>query len=168
MKKNILKFAFLLLFITAFGFSADAQIRVGGGLIFNTEEGAGLGIGIRGEYTIAEKIVLAPGYNFFFEEDNASVREFNFNVHYPFAIGESVSVYPFVGFNRTSISVDLGGIFGNLKVSEVGANLGGGVNIGINERMSAFGELKYVILFADGNEYKPLILSAGVLFTIGG
>lgn len=166
MKKNILQFIFFGLFFMGLSLTADAQFRVGGGLAFNTEEGPGIGIDLRAEYVVNEKFVIAPNFNLFFKNDGVSVSEFNADIHYAVNVSDGLGFYPLGGINITRIKFDLGSL-GSASNSEFGLNAGGGLNFGISDNLRVFGELKYVLLF-DAGGYNPLVLSAGVMYQIGG
>ena len=163
MKKNMLKLISGFLLIFALSFNANAQFEIGGGLVFSTESGPTIGVDARVQFGVAETFRIAPSLNYLFKSDGVSILEINGDVHYPFAVTESVTIYPIGGLNITRISVDLG--FGSGSDSEIGINLGGGVNFNITESIRAFAELKAVVLI-DG--YSPIIIGAGVLFPIGG
>lgn len=154
MKKNLLKLTFLGFFLFALSFNSDAQIRVGGGLVFNAETAPDLGLNFRAEVGIGDAIVIAPNFTYYFKTFGITVTEINGDVHYPFDITESVTVYPLGGLNVSSI--------GDTKI---GINLGGGAQFGISDNLRVFAELKYIALI---EFYSPVVIGGGVLFEIGG
>jgi hypothetical protein len=160
MKKNLLKLITGIFFV-ALSFNANAQFDIGGGLIFNSEAAPDLGLNARVQFGVAEILVIAPAINYYFKTLGLNVLEVNGDVHYPFAVGESINVYPLGGLSLSRFSG-----FGNSN-SRLGLNLGGGVNFGITDSLKGFGELKTILVF-DGDGYSPIVLSAGVLFSLGG
>ncbi len=159
MKKNLLKLTFLALFVFALGTNADAQLRIGGGLVFNTDLNSKIGFDLRSEIGVGDVIVIVPNFNLYLPKDGVTTWEINGDVHYPFAVTDAVNVFPLAGLNITSIS--LGG-FGS--ATEVGINLGGGANFAITDSMRIFAEIKYVAIITG---YTPLVLGAGILFDLG-
>ncbi|MCB0620041.1 MAG: hypothetical protein KDC41_15295, partial [Saprospiraceae bacterium] len=81
----------------------------------------------------------------------------NVDGHYLF-LNESFLVYALAGLNLAFVSVDLGA-FGDASDSELGLNLGGGIQLPITDALGLLGEVKYVIGDAD-----QLVLTVGAIF----
>ena len=83
------------------------------------------------------------------------------NAHWLFPVAPQITVYPLAGLGilGSSYSIDLGpfGDYGGSD-SEVGFNLGGGVDFNLTDKLFLNAELKYKI----GNTWDRLLLSAGV------
>ena len=146
-----------------------AQIKAGGGLVFGSEISQ-LGIDVRGEYYIDENWVVVPNFNFFFsDKETISVLEIkttlttlNFDGHYLFPLdGDQFDVYPLAGINFSIVSVkdDFSGL--DDSETKVGLNLGGGGQYEINDLLTAFAEIKYVI-----SDFDQLVIGGGILVTI--
>lgn len=137
------------------GAMAQNEFSAGGGLAYGTEVEA---IGIQGgaTYSFTEEIRGAADIIIYFP-DNYDWWELNVNGHYNFFSEDGVSVYALAGLNYATLSVDLGQ-FGDASDSELGLNLGGGAEFGV-EFANVYAELKYVLGNAD-----QLGLSAGLRF----
>ncbi|WP_440998821.1 outer membrane beta-barrel protein [Fodinibius sp. SL11] len=155
--KRTIKLA-LLLFGLIFAYHASAQaqdFKLGGGLAYGSEVEA-IGIQAGGVYNFTEKINGAADFIIFFP-DNYDWWELNVNGHYGFYAKDNVRVYGLAGLNYATLKVDLGQ-FGSNSESELGLNLGGGAEFGI-DFANLYTELKYVIGNAD-----QLAISAGLRF----
>lgn len=136
---------------------AQNDFSVGGGLAYGSEVEA-IGIQAGATYAITEEISAAADFIIFFP-DNYDWWELNVNGHYNFFSEDNVSVYGLAGLNYATLSVDLGQ-FGDASDSELGLNLGGGAEFGL-DFAKLYTELKYVIGNAD-----QLGISAGLRFDI--
>lgn len=162
MKKRTL--LFFIVGVSVAGISKlNAQFRVGGGLVYGTEI-ENIGINANGEYKFNDQWAVAPGLTYFLPKDIGGLDytwfEFNANARYYF---DATSVEPYVlgGLNFASLSIDYPDFYGygNTSGTEVGLNLGGGVNFDIGSNVSPYGELRYVIGEAD-----QLVIGGGVRF----
>lgn len=133
------------------------DFSVGGGLAYGSEVEA---IGIQGgaTYNFTEEIRGTADVIIFFP-DNYDWWELNVNGNYLFYSEEGINVYALAGLNYATVSVDLGQ-FGNASDSELGLNLGGGAEFGV-DFANVYVELKYVLGNAD-----QLGLSGGLRFPI--
>ncbi len=147
--KNLitLLFAFVL-FLTAN--QAKAQISVGPGLGFATDISS-LGISANVGYQINEKWAATGAFTYFLEKDYVKWSALDFNANYSITQIENVgALYGIGGLNITMVKIDipelgewLGG--GSASSSDVGLNLGAGLNIGLSEKMTLAPELCYTI-----------------------
>jgi opacity protein-like surface antigen len=155
--KRTIKLALLLFgLIFAYNTSAQAQdIKAGGGLAYGSEVEA-IGIQVSGVYDITEEVSGAADFIIFFP-DNYDWWELNLNAHYGFYAEDNVRVYGLAGLNYATVEVDLGQ-FGSSSNSELGLNLGGGAEFGL-DFANLYTELKYVLGDAD-----QLAISAGLRF----
>jgi len=155
--KNIIKIIGIALLMTAFTQSSKAQTSVGGGLSFFSHTGSSeLGFNARGNFALNESMEITPGFTYYLA-DGFTLMGFNGDFHYLFGDDGSVRFYPLAGLNLTMVSA-----FGSSK-SEFQINVGGGTKLPLNDKMSLYGEGKYIIGDFDG-----LVFSAGLLFNIGG
>ncbi|MDN5202984.1 outer membrane beta-barrel protein [Fulvivirgaceae bacterium BMA10] len=144
------------------------DITVGGGLAFRTLSFSGvgdvpsfIGINARGSYQISDNIILAPDLTFFFPKTEGTfdwnIFEFNANGNYLFtSTGEGLQLYALAGLNFTRVKYDFegiggfGGFGGSFSDTNVGFNLGGGLNYPINDNVAPFAELKFTVAGYDG------------------
>lgn len=161
MKKLLLTSGVLFGLLLAFNTSSFAQetsdIKIGGGLVYGTEVEA-IGIQAGAKYDITSEISGAADFSIYFP-DNYDWWEFNVNGHYHFLSEEGKNVYGLAGLNYSKLSVDLGQ-FGKATDSEIGLNLGGGAEFGL-DFADLYTEIKYVVSDAD-----QLVLTAGLRFSL--
>ncbi|MFH5832435.1 outer membrane beta-barrel protein [Halalkalibaculum sp. DA3122] len=172
LSKTIILSTLLAVFTVSTGYAQTGEIKIGGGLIFGSgvtgidQVDNDLGIRVDGIYTINEEFRAGADLGFYFpHEENGfkqTVWELNFNGNYIFHSEEELLLYGLGGLNITSISFDQSsqGFTASGSDSEVGLNLGGGLEYGLNFG-DLFAELKYVLSDAD-----QLVLGAGVRFGI--
>ncbi len=141
-----------------FAQSATAQFSVGAGLAYGAEL-EDLGIQVKGLYQIDDTWRGAVDLIFYFDGvEDVNVTEINLNGQYLFGDIESVAPYALAGLNIFRVGTSLDGT--SFSASEVGLNVGGGVNFPISETLTGAAELKYVIGDAD-----QLVIGAGVIFS---
>ena len=167
-----MKKLFALTLLLASLFAAQdtfAQIKAGGGLVFGSEISQ-LGIDVRGEYHIDENWVVVPNVNFFFsDKETISVFEvkttlttINFDGHYLFPMQDDrFDLYPLAGINISIVNVKNDFNDFDESETELGLNIGGGGQYEINDLLTAFAEIKYVI-----GDFDQLVIGGGILVTI--
>ena len=166
MRKKISMLLFMLLISVGAMQTVQAQLQIGGGLIYGTEIEE---FGIQGNATlnIPGPIRLAADIGIFFVDDvgnlDTSLWEINFNGHYLFPGIPKANVYGLAGINIVTASVEgqVLGVTFDESDSELGLNVGGGAEIPIGFA-KLFGELKYVLGDAD-----QAVFTGGLRFSIG-
>lgn len=148
-------------------FTAHAQTQLGAGLIYGGEIEK-LGIKAEGIHAINDDFRVAADISYFFPEEGSgggfdlSVTwwAINFNGHYLFVNEESLRAYALAGLNIGIITAKASymGDSESESDSELGLNLGGGIEIPVNT-ISFFGELKLAGLGGDGEQ---VVIGAGV------
>jgi len=153
-------FAALFAVALLFPSEADAQIRLGAADGTDTEIGVtagffrpvtaqgaeGLSVGFDGTFYLPEKNTVG-GSDF-----TSTFFELNANAHYPVSNMSSGSLYALGGLQYAHASVETP--FGDASSSDLGLNLGAGLNFG-----KLFVEAKYGI-----GGFEQLALSAGLSF----
>ncbi len=158
MKKNTLYLALLLTFLSI---ELNAQIRnklnIGVGLDFGTEVDEG-GLDVRVGYFLTKQLNLVIDINYFFVDDEVFIKdrywnEYNLNVHYYFDYNfneKLVSFYGLAGFNLSTLGFKYSKhpTFGDSesKESNLGLNLGGGVDFNLTKNFKPFIEAKYLLI----------------------
>lgn len=159
--KKLLTFGCLILGIIFFSNSnalaQEGQFKVGGGLAYGLEVEA-IGVQAKGVYGFTDEIDGAVDFIIYFP-DNYDWWELNANAHYNFLAEEGTTVYGLAGLNYSTLSVDFGQ-FGSASNSEVGLNIGGGAEFGL-DFANLYTEAKFVLGNAD-----QLSLAAGLRFPI--
>jgi hypothetical protein len=140
--------------------SISAQ-KVGPGLSFNLD-GSALGLGVHGLFSITETIDIAPSATYFFTESiagaSSSLIILEADGHYNFAISDNLILHPLAGISMAIISASAGGF--NFSTTSFGINVGGGILLNRDEKLSFFGKAKY------GISAGGLGLYAGVYFSL--
>ena len=167
--KTLLKSVFVLIFFLVVAHS-HAQISVGGGLWYGSDINS-VGISANGKYVFSEKWSAAPSFTYFLEKDYVKWSSLDLDANYNFTEIENLgTLYGIGGIGLTFWKVDFGdtfdmGEFGSFGIdlkssgSDVGINLGVGLNIMANEKFAIAPELKYTI--SDGGYFR---IGAKILF----
>src|SRR5690606_23458469 len=116
MKKTFTVFSLLLL-ISLSTLCAQENTRIGGQLIYGSNINT-VGIGVLAELPIAPKMVISPGFSFYFPKTESFIKqtawELNGNLNYLFINDDKMEVYGIGGLNYTNIGVktDFDGLAG--------------------------------------------------------
>ncbi|MEX1010422.1 MAG: outer membrane beta-barrel protein [Balneolaceae bacterium] len=173
--KKLLTGVIALVLTTALGLSAESaeaqsqqgDIKAGVGLTYGSGVGFGslsndLGIRADGSYAFTPQIRGAADFTFYFPKSEGGVDmnfwELNFNAHYIFFAEEAVSAYGLGGINIFGFSQESQA--GEFSDSEMGLNLGAGVEYGLNFG-DLFGELKLGGLGGNADQF---VIGFGVRF----
>ena len=143
--------------------ASEAQMTAGPLLAYHTDaEAIGVGAFIAIPVPqLSEGFAIVPDFMWFFP-DGFDYFEVNGDLAYffPVAADSPVSPFAFAGINISRTSVDLGA-FGEASSTDVGLNLGGGVEF--PGTISPFAGAKFEIQDATG-----FVLFGGISFAIGG
>jgi opacity protein-like surface antigen len=161
---------------------AEAQLRVGGGVVWTDLDPLGLGFQVNGYmgvpdlfpglrlggdityYLPESERVTVPGLGSF--ESELSLLALNANAQLHLLTQDQLSVYALGGlnFSRASVSVSVPG-FGSESDSEtkLGLNLGGGAEFLVGFG-ALYGEAKYVVA---GDDWARVVLGLGIRIPIG-
>jgi outer membrane protein X len=143
-----------------------------------------LGVGAKFTYGLSDQIRLNPGFMYFLPKSEETIYvdpitgqtetsswkttwwELNLDGNYMFGDEDELCFYGLAGLNITGVSVSYeatGELDFDLSESttEVGINLGGGVQYPFTDKMSGFAELKYTAASTD-----QLGFAAGLLFSL--
>ena len=149
---------------------AQAQLQVGGGLVFGTDIGQ-LGVQGNGTYQITDNIRGAADLTFFFPDEELGIKvtlwTLDANVHYLFSQDDGQEFYGIGGLGIATAKAeieDFGFGVGGASVSdsEVGLNVGGGAQFGMPFG-NFFAELIYQLGGGD-----QLVVAGGVRIPLGG
>ena len=141
------------------------DMAVGGNLVFGSGDSySNIGIGAKFQYNVTDPIRLEGSFTYFPKKDLMSMWDLSVNAHYLFPVSEQITVYPLaglgiLGYSVSTPTIDLGpfGSFG-VSDSELGFNLGGGIDFKLTDKLFLNAELKYRI----GSDWDRLLLSVGV------
>lgn len=143
--------------------------RIGGQFGFGSDIES-FGMGVRVDYALTSKFLLAPDFMYYFGDDDFGIEvnwyDINLNANYMIELNNP-NIVPYVlgGFNiaKTSVSCEgaLGSVCEDFSDVETGFNLGGGVDFILTGSLALFGELRAVIGGAD-----QLVLGVGIKLPI--
>ncbi len=160
-----LKFTLILALGLFFSVSGYSQLSLGGGLAYGTEVDQ-LGLFVRGGFNLTEKfrVNLTPIFYFSDNLDIAGIeiKSTGFSLageaNYMIIDDTNLNVYALGGLSWDSVTVstDLAGV-DDESDSELGINLGGGIEFGSEGGISPFAEVKYTI-----GGFDQLVLQGGV------
>src|SRR5689334_3637138 len=165
MKKIIL--AAGLLMILAFATPVYSQIsnRVGPMISFTGGDFDETGLGIVGEFGVAQKVSIAPQFILYFPGNDLSLFEVNLNANYYFFNQDVFELYGLGGLNFAHAGYKYTDPFTGDKVkdsnSELGLNLGIGTNFQFGKSFVPFAEFRFTI-----GEYSQVALGLGVKFNL--
>lgn len=168
-----------LLAITALPASAQQQgdMAWGAKLAFGSTDGySNLGLGAKIQYNVTDPIRLEASFSYFLPKKESifglpdiktSAWDFSVNAHWLFPVENGLTLYPLAGLGilgTKAKSDDL--VMGDTVIgatnrsgSDLGLNLGGGVDYALSENMFLNAEVKYMVA---GNGFFEI--SAGVGF----
>ncbi len=166
MKKTILISSLAIVFMLVAGVSKaqDSKFLLGGGLAYATDINTAAAF-VKGNYAITEKFEAAAQFTYFFPKNYGGAdlkyhwMAFDVDGHYVFAKQEKMAFYGLVGFNIFMARYKSGN--NSYSSSTSGLNLGGGGRFGLSDKLSALGEVKYVL-----NSGGYLQINAGILFAL--
>lgn len=160
----IKKVSTLLFVLFATAQLANAQIQIGGGLIYGTELEE-VGVQVNGTLNTPGPIRLAADIGIFLLDDVGNSErgfwEINFNGHYMLPGIPKANVYGIAGINISTATLKNDTFNIDSSDSEFGLNLGGGAEVPLGFA-KLFGELRVVLGEAD-----QAVLSGGLRFPIG-
>lgn len=126
-----------------------------------------LGVGVKFTYALTDQIRLNPGFLYFLPKDEGvTMWELNLDGNYIQGDEDEFCYYGLAGLNVSGRNYsDESAIEGGPDFSEsttdVGINLGGGIQYPFTDKMSGFAELKYTAASTD-----QLGFAAGLLFSL--
>jgi opacity protein-like surface antigen len=181
MKKIILTF---LMMFTVLVIVNGQFTKIGGGIVLSsgfrfhdqlmTGNGSGtIGVSFKGIYRISEAFQISPSFCFFLphvtndqsSKQTVSSEMFDINGHYILNPSGSIEFYGLAGIDIlfTSDKYTSSGSPSNKETDNaLGLNLGIGTCLKISEKLSIYGEAKYIF----NKKYNQFIINAGALLNI--
>lgn len=153
-------FGVLTLLIGNTVFAQGAKTRAGFFLAAAMGDFDQLGVGGLGEFKVANKFTLSPQLLVYFPDDNVNVLEVNFNGNYYFYSQDIFSFYGLGGLNFARASYNGPGD-NDWDDTEIGLNLGGGINFELGKTVVPFSELRFTI-----GDYDQFVISGGLKFNL--
>jgi outer membrane protein X len=160
------------------GAQEKGDMAAGGNLVVGMgNELTNFGIGAKFQYNVMKPLRLEGSFTYFLPktwgvaglaESKLSMWDLSVNAHWLFPVADKIAVYPLAGLgilgSKSSVEVEVGGLEGfdipSTSTSEVGFNLGGGIDYGLTDKLILNAELKYKI----GGNWSRLLISAGVAY----
>ena len=120
--------------------------------------------------SVSINIFLPHKIDFGSGDIKTSLFSINADGHYIFSTSDKAVIYGLAGLNISVISVKsdfTDPFFGTLNTSisdtNIGLNIGGGAELVLNDKLTGFGEAKYVL-----SSFDQLVIIVGVLLNVGG
>lgn len=153
--KNLLKVAICIVALFSFS-SVKAQISVGPGIVYGTDIN-NIGFSINGKYEFNEKWAAAPSFTYFLKKDYLNWSALDLDANYQITDIENIGgLYGVGGLSMTFWGLDTKGsgldefeeYYGgslDTNTSEIGLNLGVGLNISTTKKLAIAPEIKYTL-----------------------
>lgn len=149
--KNLLRSVVIAVILFAAG-QANAQISAGAGVVFGSDIN-NVGFSINGKYAFNETWAVAPSFTFFLKKDYVSWSVLDIDANYQITtIDKLGGLYALGGLNLTFWKIDFGDEFDdvwgggfNATGSDVGVNLGLGIDIPLSEQLMLAPEVRYTL-----------------------
>lgn len=151
MKKIFITMCVALVSVCAF--AQKGEKAVGVNLSYGTEI-SNIGIGVKGQYNFTDAIRGEVSFDYFLEKDYLKMWDINVNAHYLFNVAEKIKVYPLVGLTYTNWSAF------SESSGKFGANLGGGAQYDINEKLSLNLDIKYQLI----SDFNQAVFGVGATY----
>lgn len=161
MKKIVISFLFTIVaFFPALAQNEAGLFSMSANLSYGTDIET-LGVGIRAQYFIIDKVRAVGEYKYYIDRRNWSAWEINADGHYVFGVSDDVYLYPIGGMKFARWTHDLGraGIPGyNQKDSHdrIGINLGFGGQVSLAQNIYLQIELREELI-KDYTQFVPLV-----------
>jgi len=156
-----MKKLFIIALMAFVGMSAYAQaekgdMAAGVNVSYGTMDGYNnIGIGGKFQYNLTDAIRIEPSANYFLKKDYLSMWDVNLNVQYLFNVAEKLTVYPLAGATMVGVKPE-----GGDGESEIGFNVGAGVEYQLTEKLGLNFDYKYQIV----SDLDRSVFSLGVVF----
>lgn len=138
--------------VSVCAFAQKGEKAVGVNLSYGTEI-SNIGIGVKGQYNFTDAIRGEVSFDYFLEKDYLKMWDINVNAHYLFNVAEKIKVYPLAGLAYTNWSAVE-------TLSRFGANLGGGAQYDINEKLSLNLDIKYQFI----SDFNQAVFGVGAAY----
>jgi outer membrane protein X len=159
------------------GAQEKGDMAAGGNLVLGSGDSfTNFGIGAKFQYNVTNPLRLEGSFTYFLPkkegvtglaETSLSMWDLSVNGHWLFPVADKVTVYPLAGLGvlGTSVSAkvdlgELGNFSGSGSDTEIGLNLGGGVDLKLTDELFLNAELKYKVASTWGR----LLISAGLAY----
>ena len=157
--KKFLMMACMMLFSTAM-YAQQGAMYLGGNLNYATDY-ENFGIGAKAQYEFIQNLRAEASADYFFKKNDVSMWDINANMHYLFRISDKFAVYPLAGLSVVGTDVDVAN--GSVSDSELGFNLGGGIEFPITNAVKINAEAKYRLM-DDIDDHT--VFSVGIAFAL--
>jgi outer membrane protein X len=129
-----------------------------------------VGIGGIGEFKVSNKVTISPQILFYLGDDDnhyygpgndVNFMEININANYYFYNKDIFEFYGLGGLNFTRVHWEWDNGRHDDSHTEIGLNLGGGMNFEINRKVVPFSELRVTV-----GEFNQFVISGGLKFNL--
>lgn len=160
MKSTFILFSLvLLLLFTATTYSQETKRNYVGGFAAFGSEIEKFGLGGLGDFYFSDEISFSPQLLYYFAGSSSSFNEINANINYHFTNNSQIDLYALGGLNLSSFSGTSNPFKG--VSSDLGINIGAGLQLNTVDDFIPFAELKYVLASSE-----QAVLFLGIKFAI--
>jgi len=159
MKKVILLATFCMVVLLASNETFAQQNRAGVIIGIASGDFDEIGFGGVAEFKVIEKGTISPQLLFYFPGDDMSLFEINGNFNYYFYNEGVLEFYGLAGLNLTRWHIDYGD--SEASDSELGLNLGAGLNFDLGKNVVPFTELRLTL-----GEFDQVVIGLGLKFNL--
>lgn len=159
MKKIIFGLGLLVAMVLAAPAYSQISNRIGPMISFAGGDLDETGIGVVGEFGVAQKVSIAPQFILYFPGNDVDLFELNINANYYFLNQDVFELYGLGGLNFTRVAYEFNG--DKEADTEMGLNLGIGTNFQLGKKFVPFAEFRFTI-----GEYDQFALGLGVKFNL--
>lgn len=167
--KKLLMIAVMFLSSTAM-FAEQGDMWVGANANYGMHSDyKNLGIGAKIQWEFMDNIRVEPSFNYYFKKDLCTMYDVNINGHYLINAG-GLTIYPLAGVTLlgTKVTVPAINVMGyntpevSASDSNLGLNVGGGVEFPISDGIKLNAEFKYQIV----KDWNRPVISVGAAFAL--
>ena len=145
MKKLFFVICMMLMSVATFAQQGKMTLGIHGDYMIDSPKNFGLGANVG--YEVLNNVRGVAEFNYFFKKDYVSMWNVDVNAEYLFKAGDAFTIYPLAGVSLLGLSWEGGG-----SDSELGLNLGAGVEYQLSENLALKAEYNYKTNY-DGNSF---------------
>ena len=145
MKKLFFVICMMLMSVATFAQQGKMTVGIHGDYMIDSPKNFGIGANVG--YEVLNNVRGVAEFNYFFKKDYVSMWNVDVNAEYLFKAGDAFTISPLAGVSLLGLSWEGGG-----SDSELGLNLGAGVEYQLSENLALKAEYNYKTNY-DGNSF---------------
>lgn len=137
-KRMVLVMSMALVTIFAYG-QEKGDMAVGGNIMYELGDYNNLGLTGKFQWNVTDALRLEPSASYYFEKNYYNMWDINANLHYIFKITDTFNLYPLGGISIVGMSISEA----DYSDTQLGLNIGGGLEYKLTQSLSLGAELRY-------------------------